>query len=785
MSTISGSYSVVVTLDAGSPHVAVTGTVDAYGSLGMYGGQTVSGAVFGAAGTDFLVHNSGFIESGGDSARDGGIVLGSAGTVLNGGTVFGGSGIVMFGGGVVENNKLVEGSVGAGIYLSGGGTAINAGILTAGAVGVSLVGGGYVENTGHVVAGTGIAVTSCDYAYVYNTGNILATTGDGVTLSAFGVVSNAGSVQAGADGVALGGAGYVYNYGVLQGSARGVDLQSGGSVYNSKRIKGGIGVYAKDGAGYVYNYASAQITGTTIGVELTDGGVIGNDGTITGASTGILLTGGGVVGNTGKIVSLLGTAVSVLGQPATIMNSGVLVSNNYAIALESGGTVDNSGTVEGGTYLQAGGVVLNTGTIGNVTLEAGGTLDNRGTSSFIYGYGGAAVVNYGYVQGRYFRMSFGNQSIDLKTGSDATNFGTIKAGGVGIELTGAGTVANDGLIFGKPSSLYLTSSTGIELFGGGTAVNAGTIDTSNGINVFQGGTVIDTGTIDAFVTYGGASALGSAIYFQASYANRLILSPTALNVGTVNLGGGVLELAAGNHAGTITVSSSQVTGFGSIQVDAGANWGFRGATRLGTGVTVTNDGTILQGAGSKLSIGGAVDGTGTIDMGNKGLELDGSVSSGQRIRFTGLGETLALGDAPGFAGTIGAFGPGETIVLDGLQKRDVTGLSLTGNVLTIDTVGGAIELTFSNASSFGTETFHDFKAGGGVGISLSSGGQMAFLAQSGTTEAAGVTAGSYLPAAASGQPLTPPANYADNIAGWLSHDLLKPVVSAVPVTFHV
>jgi hypothetical protein len=818
MSTISGTHTVAVTLDSGSPQVTVTGTVDAYSSFGVYGGQTVSGAVFGPAGTGFLVHNKGRIESDGTSGGDGGIVLGSPGTVLNGGTVTGGSGILMFGGagGVVQNSRLVEGAAGFGIYLQGTGTVTNSGSVAGGVVGVALAGGGYAENTGHIAAATGIAVTGAAYSYVYNTGHILATTGDGVTLRGSGVVSNTGGVQAGADGVALAGGGIVYNYGVLQAGERGVDLQSGGFVYNSQRIKGGVGVYAKGAAEYVYNYATAQITGKTIGVELAAGGVVGNAGTITGTTIGIVLAGGTVENEAGGVIAgKFGVRGKTKG--VDVYNAGTIIATakKAAIDLTGGGTIDNTGLISdkygmGISMSGAIGTVINSGVIyagfgyyhpAGVDLSNGALFKNFGTiesDAAVYQKNGGTFVNYGMVEGSSvvgprstllnLGVLYGGNSPPLSADFDTVavyasdggivfNSGTIRGRFEQAAIAGdGGTIVNDNLITTNFNSLN-DGATGVIVRRGSMLINNGKImGGGDAIYVSDGGTIVNAGTI---------TSPYDAVLFKASYANRLIVMPSAAFYGTVDIGGGVLELGAGSLAGQVTLSASQVTDFGSIQVDAGAIWGFVDATKLGKGVTVTNDGTIAQGAGASLSIVGPVEGTGAINIGNAGLELGGSVSSGQQISFTGLGETLALGDAPGFAGTIGGFAAGETILLEKLSQFDVRDISLSGDVLTIDTVGGSIALTFANGSDFGSENFHDFKDGNGVGITLTGGGKMAFLAQPGSAASAGVATESYLPAGGSSQPVTPPPSQEDDVAGLLIHDLLKAAVAAVPVTFHV
>jgi adhesin HecA-like repeat protein len=762
METISGTHTVAITLSAHTPNVQIRGTIDAYGTLGTYAGQTIFGALFGPAGTDFHLQNKGLIESNATSANDAGIVLGSGGIVLNSGSVIGGSGILVLGaGGLVRNSKLVEGSLGAGILMAGYGSVINTGIVAGGTIGITLGAGGYVDNGGKVFGDAGIAVGGTVASYVYNTGHVLASAGDGILLDVSGVVSNTGAITASGAGVVLSSGGKMYNYGVVQGGQDGVRLQAGGIVYNRNRIKGAYGIYVKSGLGYVYNYATAQISGQTIGVKLASGGVIDNAGTIKGTLAGILLSAGTVDNEAGGVITGESIAISGISGPVIVHNAGyvhetaTLGSEFYgeptslgAIVLLSGGTIDNSGTINGyryaifvsggpanvdnsglidvrlstrystGVELRTTGTVTNTGTISaatGVVMYAGGVLLNSGSILGGTKLEGGTLYNSGLLYGGNNApegIQNDRTTVYLLDGANLMNSSTLKATfGNAVIARGRSTIVNTGLITSNFYSKYYTGGTAIDLADGVTLVNKGTILGGGlAISIAGGGTVINDGTISHDVIFG------------TSANNLMVMAPTAaiIGQGTLYGGGGTLELAAGPAIGTV----SPFTSFATILIDPGATWHFDGNTNLGATIAVTNEGTLKENAAAHFTIAGSLDGSGTIVMANQGLDLGGPVAAGQKVRFTGAAETLTLGDAGSFAGTIAGFTTGETIVLDGISKDDVFGFAFSSGTLTVAAAGETVHLAL--AGSFGASTFHDFKVGKALGITLTGSPAMQF-----------------------------------------------------------
>ncbi|MBS0641351.1 MAG: Hint domain-containing protein [Proteobacteria bacterium] len=160
-----------------------------------------------------------------------------------------------------------------------------------------------------------------------------------------------------------------------------------------------------------------------------------------------------------------------------------------------------------------------------------------------------------------------------------------------------------------------------------------------------------------------------------------------------------LELAANSSSGTLTGLGSQFINFGQVLVDAGAVWTLGGTNSLAAGTTLENDGTLTVLNGSFDSDGtvqndglividpstltvGALIGTGTIEIAaSSTLIVEGTVSAGETIIFTGLNGWLSLQPYQ-FAGLIDGFVAGETIDLAGVT--DATSATIQdGNTLEV------------------------------------------------------------------------------------------------------
>jgi filamentous hemagglutinin len=535
----------------------------------------------------------------------------------------------------------------------------------AGGTGFTIVNDGHITSTGTNLYGAGIVLGHA--GTITNAGTITAVDGIAIFGTAAGAkVINSELIDASLGfGVYLQGNGQVQNKGALIAGTLGVALGDGGKVINSGTIETGKdygnAIVIAGGHGYVHNTGliTAGRFGQSTGIFVAGIGEVVNAGTVNG-SYGIRLGGPGTVTNTGKIFGGEGGAIE-LAQGGTVNDSGYLAGAS-GIRVDSGvGHVQAAGTIHGedGIYLAGGGTVTSSASI----------IANIG----IYVRGG--LVN---------------------------NTGLIEASFVGIGLI-AGSLQNSGHI--------LSGGTGVELSVGGTVNNAGTISGSSvGVLVTTGGTVIDTGVID-----GGQYAVS----FASNAGDRLVISPTARFGGTVQLGGGALEFAAGGTIiGTFAPGSQQILNAGSITIDTGAIWDIAGTFTNGSDGVVVNNGTIKEGAGDLITINGPIMGTGLIELGKKPLTVESTVAAGQKLKFTGTGEVLVLGDAPAFHGKIEDFALGETIGVLGISRGSITGTHFAGGVLTLEGAGHTVALTFASPATFGSDVFVLTANGAGTDITL-------------------------------------------------------------------
>jgi hypothetical protein len=223
---------------------------------------------------------------------------------------------------------------------------------------------------------------------------------------------------------------------------------------------------------------------------------------------------------------------------ATIIGAGTL---SPGVTLQSGGTVNNAGTIQGGA-----------GSYG-VFVDGNGTITNTGTIQGSYGiwdWGNLDLSNFGVITGPI-------EGVRSHYDATITNLasGQICGGMFGLYVDGIASVTNAGSIGGDRA--------GIQLATAGTVVNAGTISSTGA------------------ATEGGPSAKYAAVFFGSTGGNRLVIDPGAVFNGGVYAsasGSNTLELGAGN--GTLAGFDTEFLHFQTIAVDAGANWALTGTESL-------------------------------------------------------------------------------------------------------------------------------------------------------------------------------------------------------------
>lgn len=513
------------------------------------------------------------------------------------------------------------------------------------------------------------------------------------------------------NGITLGHAGYtsplrITNTGTVSNSSGAAIYASGVYANPSITNQGSIigtgdfdAIQLKDGATVANNGAGALIQGYT-GIDISGAaGAVTNSGTINGTGTyggGILLEEGGSVRNSGFIqggpASVFyrygntyhtGGAVFIGGSPGTVSNSGTIVGTRLGVG---GGGVYTF--LAAGVYLGAGGSATNTGLIqGGVAISF----------TPFFGSGAGTVTNSGTIAGYVF----------LGAGGSVGNTGLID--GAAVFGSGAGTVTNSGTmggayLFGSGPGMVTNSGTmgGVELDGGGIVTNSGTIlGGSRGILFVTGGLIQNTGLI------------------QGNYGIQTFDAATVSNSGTII---GIGATRGGIDLEGSSLSSVSNTGL-ILGQDAGGVYISYQAFASGAGL-VTNSGTIegtglstysnpqSHNGGVFLGAGGNVDNSGLI-QGLGGVYIDhaaGTVTNSGTIAGTGLnGVILAAGGTVTDAGTItggngtaisfGGAGGNVLALENGYNLGGSVAVGGTGNTLELLGAAGAVTVDFDKSGA--------------------------------------------------------------------------------------
>jgi hypothetical protein len=543
------------------------------------------------------------------------VFSGSPGTVLNTGTITGSlfSGVELEAGGDVTNSGsaalIFGGDVSVRIDGSPGAVLNEGTIATSGFSGVWLTAGGDVINSGSAALISGVddgVEISGSSGTVLNDGRITASSGSGVNLQAGGDVTNsAGDLISGFEGglYIAGSLGTVLNDGTIAGSnGIGVYLKAGGNVTNSagdliSGFEGGLNIAGSVGA--VLNNGTIK-TNDGSGVFIGSPGTVLNTGTITGSLfCGVEFDAGGDVTNSGSAALIFGgdESVRINGSPGTVLNEGTIGTGFSGVLLTAGGDVINSGsaalisgTDDGVEIAGSSGTVLNDGRITassassgrGVILQAGGVVTNN-TGALIFG------ANYGvyFKSGGVVTNSSGalisgeDGGVDIKGSLGAVlNYGSI-IGIVdnGVLISGSlGTVLNDASITAHSDGVYLKA-------GGVVTNSSGALISGSKAVVITSGTLVNAGTITGST---------DAVDFTGN-ANRLVADAGAVFHGAI-IGAGAgstLELASGTSLiGTLSGVGETVTGFQTIDFDAGAAFTLTGNTTGLGGGTIINGFTL-------------------------------------------------------------------------------------------------------------------------------------------------------------------------------------------------
>ena len=334
-----------------------------------------------------------------------------------------------------------------------------------------------------------------------------------------------------------------------------------------------------------------------------------NEGTVgpTGVFDAVHFSAGGTVINSGTIDG--GNAIWIEGGSGGTVNNlagGTIQGNFGAIVIQVPGTVTNAGTITSNGQA----VGLNSG--GTFTNFAGGLVQGHGDSNAVAVVLGTSrtVINSGTIQSNDFGFATG---VSLQNGTLTNNAGGQILGAynaVWANGASATSITNHGLL---EASQAQGGGSAIEVDGGGTVINTGTVrsltsdatTTDAGIQFTGAGSITNSGTIQSVTG-------GLAILFTGSATHTLSLGTGSVLGGNVQGGAGTDNLVL---TGTGSEAINRFLSFETLSMQ-GTEWSltnngvFSASAQVQSGILHVNG--QLTSPAVTVESGGTLAGTGTV-----------------------------------------------------------------------------------------------------------------------------------------------------------------------------
>ncbi|MEN4918929.1 autotransporter-associated beta strand repeat-containing protein [Achromobacter spanius] len=717
------------------------------GGLGVQGANnlTLAGVIAGSGALD--KSGTGVLTLNGANTHVGGVRLGGGGLVLGGNSALGLGDLVVYGASALQagsatslaNNMVLNADLTlsnpAALTLSGalsGGSAL----VKNGAGALTLTGanshGATRINAGGLVVGNDAALGAGPLTV--NGAATLASSTNVALQNA--IVLNSALTLNGANTLTLGGpisaGGSLVKTGTGVLNLNGTNTYSGGTTLAGGTVNAGAS--GALGSGAVNVSGATTLAGTAAGA----GAVLGNNFTLGNALTV----------NGANNLTLNGT---LSGAGGTLVKSGTGTLTLNGVNSFGGGTL-NAGTVVAGASNALGTGVINVAGAATVDSAAPVSLGNQFVLTDRLTIGGAQNLTLaGALSGGATLVKNGNAGLTLSaanthTGGVLLNAGTLtlaNAQGLGtglLDVQGASTLAAGNLTVAN--GIRLGSTLGIATGGqalnlsgalsgaGAIALNDAGVLTLSGNNTHAGGVALNAGTLIA----GSDTALGSgtlAVGGDASLqstASRNFVNNVALNgnltvagANDIGLGGAIAGPGrlVMNGTGTLTLSGANshagtTIGSGTVQAGAGS-----------LGASVLNNSKLVIAQGADATYGGAISGTGSVDVAANastlllsgvntftgGLNLlSGTVEArgGQALADTlavnlGGGTVLRLADSESFGSLAGTgrldLGAGATVRMGQDNADAIFGGALSGAGNVVKGGSGSLTLTGNSTQS--------------------------------------------------------------------------------------
>ena len=434
----------------------------------------------------------------------------------------------------------------------------------------------------------------------------------------------------------------IINQGVIAARDNGYVVLQGDYVENSGVIQAQLGTVA-------------LLSGSSVTLDINGDGLISyavNEATLSSLAgvknTGELYADGGRVIMTADVANQLATEA--------VNNSGVIRANSIVdhdgeiYLTAKGGDIVNSGVIDTSGTVDATGGYVSITSDKNIDLQTGSVVSAQGSGT---GNGGEIRV----IADKDLHVRDGS-SVTANAGASGTQGGVIEVSGHdGLYLQGFIRAGRDGTVYIDPAVVN---------------INTGSTGSIGGSNV---GVLVITGMLNA----------GTNVSILASSAINL-----NTNISATSPGGGNLQLAITDNAGSVNLNGNSIAVTGGVAVQAGSTAGSVTGVGLISAADVLVAGSNITGfaAGSNTNVtlvastgNTVVNGSINLNNTNNILSLtatNGNVSQNGAVTIIGTGSNVAA---------YTASGPGDVVVNGPLNVDDGSG---TPASITLDAGSGSV-----------------------------------------------------------------------------------------------
>jgi fibronectin-binding autotransporter adhesin len=419
---------------------------------------------------------------------------------------------------------------------------------------------------------------------------------------------------------------------------------------------------------------------------------------------GVTLTVAGPVTVSDGVISV--TSAATLNANSISLTTGPVASGGLSIY--AGAINTNTLTVNGGTILDAGGV-LTAGllgvTSGNVAVTADASTMNLGSLAVaggVFGQSAGAVTVTGLDN-----ITSGSEIFyggAFTTGSLAVSGGSLGASGGTITSSGATTLSGSGSMAFYSDAATLRTGT-LTVSGGTLAMSGGTIAVADLASFTGGNEVLYSGTLQASsLAFEGGS-------FGISGGHVTVTNQVSQTAGTVGFYGGTLN--AGSLAisgGSLGMSGGTLAASGALTLSGTGSIGlYNTAATLQAGSFAQTGGSLGM-SGGNLAITGQAAFTGGTDVFYAGSTVQaGSLQVGSN---GGAAQTLTVNGAVVTVSDTASVAAGSTLSMYGGSFTTQGGITDSGTINGAGTVGGPIGGTGTLYAENGTLDLTGTIAGG-------------------------------------------------------------------------